>query len=374
MKILHIIIGLNVGGAEIMLKRLVQSSLGNKGLANEVVSLTQLGVIGIQLENMGVRVTVLNIKSIFSAPYAFFKLVKIIKNSKPSIVQTWMYHADLLGGLASFFAGNRNIAWNIRGSSIPQQSLSLTGVLTKLCAILSHKLPKKIICCAEAARSSHVIKGYAQSKMVVINNGYDMGDYHAREARESGRLNLGISEDTIVIGIVGRFDVLKDYNNFISAANELLKEFSNIKFLMVGKGLDNENHELTKMVKNDNTLDSFLLMGERNNVNKYLAVMDIYCMSSSKEGFPNVVCEAMAMQIPCVVTDAGDAKNIVGDTGIVVPIKDSSALALGLKTMISYDVEKKLKLGKLARERINRNYSIEKALNQYEELYREIVK
>ena len=265
MKILHIIIGLNVGGAEIMLKRLVQASLGSKGLANEVVSLTQLGVIGIQLESMGVRVTVLNIKSIFSAPYAFFKLVKIIKNSKPSIVQTWMYHADLLGGLASFFAGNRNIAWNIRGSSIPQQSLSLTGVLTKLCAILSYRLPKKIICCAEAARSSHVIKGYTQSKMVVINNGYDMGDYHAREARESGRLNLGISEDTIVIGIVGRFDVLKDYNNFISAANELLKEFSNIKFLMVGKGLDNENHELTKIVKNDNTLDSFLLMGERNN-------------------------------------------------------------------------------------------------------------
>ncbi len=374
MKILHIIIGLNVGGAEIMLKRLVQSSLGNKGLANEVVSLTQLGVIGIQLENMGVRVTVLNIKSIFSAPYAFFKLVKIIKNSKPSIVQTWMYHADLLGGLASFFAGNRNIAWNIRGSSIPQKNLSLTGVLTKLCAILSYKLPKKIICCAEAARSSHVIKGYAQSKMVVINNGYDMGDYHPREVREAARLNLGISEDTIVIGIVGRFDVLKDYNNFISAANELLKEFSNIKFLMVGKGLDNENHELTKIVKNDNTLDSFLLMGERNNVNKYLAVMDIYCMSSSKEGFPNVVCEAMAMQIPCVVTNAGDAKNIVGDTGIVVPIKDSSALALGLKTMINYDVEKKLKLGKLARERISRNYSIEKALNQYEELYREIAK
>ncbi len=374
MKILHIIIGLNVGGAEIMLKRLVQSSLGNKGLANEVVSLTQLGVIGIQLENMGVRVTVLNIKSIFSAPYAFFKLVKIIKNSKPSIVQTWMYHADLLGGLASFFAGNRNIAWNIRGSSIPQKNLSLTGVLTKLCAILSYKLPKIIICCAEAARSSHVIKGYAQSKMVVINNGYDMGDYHPREVREEERLNLGISEDTIVIGIVGRFDVLKDYNNFISAANELLKEFSNIKFLMVGKGLDNENHELTKIVKNDNTLDSFLLMGERNNVNKYLAVMDIYCMSSSKEGFPNVVCEAMAMQIPCVVTNAGDAKNIVGDTGIVVPIKDSSALALGLKTMINYDVEKKLKLGKLARERISRNYSIEKALNQYEELYREIAK
>ncbi len=374
MKILHIIIGLNVGGAEIMLKRLVQSSLGNKGLANEVVSLTQLGVIGIQLENMGVRVTVLNIKSIFSAPYAFFKLVKVIKNSKPSIVQTWMYHADLLGGLASFFAGNRNIVWNIRGSSIPQQSLSLTGVLTKLCAILSYKLPKIIICCAEAARSSHVIKGYAQSKMVVINNGYDMGDYHPREVREEERLNLGISEDTIVIGIVGRFDVLKDYNNFISAANELLKEFSNIKFLMVGKGLDNENHELTKIVKNDNTLDSFLLMGERNNVNKYLAVMDIYCMSSSKEGFPNVVCEAMAMQIPCVVTNAGDAKNIVGDTGIVVPIKDSSALALGLKTMINYDVEKKLKLGKLARERISRNYSIEKALNQYEELYREIAK
>jgi len=374
MKILHIIIGLNVGGAEIMLKRLVQASLGSKGLANEVVSLTQLGVIGIQLESMGVRVTVLNIKSIFSAPYAFFKLVKIIKNSKPSIVQTWMYHADLLGGLASFFAGNRNIVWNIRGSSIPQQSLSLTGVLTKLCAILSYRLPKKIICCAEAARSSHVIKGYTQSKMVVINNGYDMGDYHAREVRETGRLNLGISEDTIVIGIVGRFDVLKDYNNFISAANELLEEFSDIKFLMVGKGLDNENHELTKMVKNDNTLDSFLLMGERNNVNKYLAVMDIYCMSSSKEGFPNVVCEAMAMQIPCVVTNAGDAKNIVGDTGIVVPIKDSSALALGLKTMISYNVEKKLKLGKLARERISRNYSIEKALNQYEELYREIAK
>ena len=146
-----------------------------------------------------------------------------------------------------------------------------------------------------------------------------------------------------------------------------------LNFLMVGKGLNNENHELTRMVENNNTLDSFLFMGESNNVNKYLAVMDIYCMSSSKEGFPNVVCEAMAMQVPCVTTNAGDAKNIVGDTGIVVPIKDSSALAIGLKTMINYDTKKKLKLGKLARARIGRNYSIEKTLNQYEELYREVV-
>ena len=373
MKILHIIIGLNVGGAEIMLKRLVQSNLDNKGLEHEVISLTQLGVIGIQLENMGIRVTVLNVRSIFSVPLAFFKLVKIIKNTKFSVVQTWMYHADLLGGLASFFAGNRNIVWNIRGSSIPQQGLSLTGVLIKVCAMLSYKLPKKIICCAEAARSAHVIKGYAQSKMVVINNGYDLDDYHVRQGREAERLNLGISDDEIVIGIVGRFDALKDYNNFISAANELLKEFSNVKFLMVGKGLNNENHELTRMVENDNTLDSFLFMGESNNVNKYLAIMDIYCMSSSKEGFPNVVCEAMAMQVPCVATNAGDAKDIVGDTGIIVPIKDSSALAMGLRTMINYDTKKKLKLGKLARARIGRNYSIEKTLNQYEELYREVV-
>lgn len=370
MRILHIITSLNTGGAEGMLLRLIEHDKCNTHI---VIILSDSGTYIDRLLDSGIKVYTLKISNILGLLKGFVKLCFLLRKTKPNIVQTWMYHSDLLGSLAAVITRTNNIIWNIRGTSIPQKGISKTSIVIKICSVLSAWIPKKIVCCAEVVKSSHIDIGYAKDNMVVINNGYYITDNCTENVREVGRSELDVSNNEIIIGTVGRFDILKDYENFISSANKILKEFSNVKFLMVGKGLVNGNRELVSMIDNI-YLDSFFLIGESSNVNGYLAAMDIYCMSSSKEGFPNAVCEAMLTQTPCVVTDAGDARNIVGNTGIVVPVRDSHALYTGLKTMINYNAQKRTKLGQLARVRIRNNYSINKISNQYKDLYRGVIK
>ncbi|MDA9058167.1 glycosyltransferase [Candidatus Thioglobus sp.] len=371
-KVIHIIIGLNIGGAELMLYRLIKNSLKNGQYNHEVITLTGLGIVGSRLRKLGVLVTCLNMKSSLQTPAVFFRLFRILYRNKKSIIQTWMYHADFLGGLAAFVSGNRKIVWNIRGSSIPQEGFSLTGSLVKVCTVLSFFVPKKIVCCSEVSKTSHIDLGYAKKKIIVITNGYDLHNYNTNTNANTIKHNLGIKDNEIVIGIIGRLDPLKDYQNFMFAARELIKKYSNIKLIMIGRGIEYNNKDFMELIGCNFDLTNFLLLGERRDVNQYLGIMDIYCMSSLSEGFPNTVCEAMAMKIPCVVTDAGDAKNIVSDTGITVPIKDHLALSSALKVMISLGPEKRKLLGDSARNRIKEKYSICNILKEYESIYNEL--
>jgi len=372
MKVIHIIVGLNIGGAENMLRRLLIESLSSGRYEHEVISLTDIGEVGQMLRHSGVRVSCLDMSSILSIPRVFFKLIRVMHNNRHAVVQTWMYHADLLGGLASIISGNRRVVWNIRGTYIPQEGISLTGVVIKFCKFLSHKVPAKIICCSEVARNHHISLGYSQNNMEIIPNGYRIGDYSTNGLRSKIRGELSIENDAIVVGTIGRLDPLKDYGNFMSAALKVIEKHPNVKFLMVGRGLEKGGRQLKKVTGFDFDMDNFILLGERRNVNRYLEAMDIYCMSSSSEGFPNAVCEAMAMRVPCVSTDAGDAKNIVSSTGLIVPTKNYIALAEALNDMISLKVSKRLDLGTKARMRIENNYSIDYVLRRYEKVYEKL--
>ena len=155
MNVLHVIIGLNVGGAELMLKRLIGEHQGNPNYHHSVISLTTVGKVGAQLQEMGVEVRALEMRSALDIPRVLWQLVRLIRAARPTIVQTWMYHADLLGGVATRLAGNSKVIWGVRGSAIPQSGLSMTKMVVTLCSWTSHFLPNAIVCCAESVRIAH---------------------------------------------------------------------------------------------------------------------------------------------------------------------------------------------------------------------------
>jgi len=373
-RVCHIIIGLNVGGAELMLKRLIEGYKDDPDYSHFVISLSTIGDVGTQLKAINVDVVDLNILSVLGLPLAFWRLTRMLRSKRPDIVQTWMYHADLFGGMAARFAGIRNIIWGIRGTLIPQGLWSRTRFIIWLCANVSHWLPRKIVCCAEAARSNHIDMGYSVEKMVVIPNGYDLSVFTTTPSlKQRVRDQFGFNSDSVVISAVGRFDPLKDFENFVNAAKLVGIRRPLVRFMMIGRGVDAANALLVDWLANTGFADRFVLLGERNDIVDMMSATDIYCLSSLAEGFPNVVAEAMAMQVPCVVTNVGDAALIVKDTGIVVPPQSSVALANALTAMVDLSFEQRAELGSRARKVIEESYSIEVILSQYRSLYSTVI-
>ena len=356
-----------------MLKRLIESFKDECAYQHCVISLTSLGVIGSELQAIGIDVYPLCLDYSLTLFKKLLKLYKLICLLRPDIVQTWMYHADLIGGLAAYFAGYRKIIWGIRVIGIHSSS-PMTLCVMKLCALLSSSIPSKIICVAQTAKQSHINRGYDATKMIVIHNGINVSNFILSEERRN-RLyqQCDFSSDTIVVGCVGRFDPIKDYQNFVFAAGLVAEQNKNVFFLMVGRDLSFENKVLSSWIDQTNHRSRFFLLGEQSDIATCLSVMDVFCLSSCIEGFPNALCEAMAMALPCVSTDAGDAAVLLGDTGIVVPTANSKALANALLRVIELSSEQRHQMGLRSKERVISEFSIEKSKTCFESVYRQVM-
>jgi glycosyltransferase involved in cell wall biosynthesis len=374
MKILHIIVCLDVGGAEIALKRLIESD--PTAIPDRVVvSLTSLGVIGKSLHNQGVKIHTLKVSPLgFNIPIAMWRLIKLIRHYQPDIVQTWMYHANLLGGLAAYFAGYKNIIWGIRRTSLSLNDSINTVIIMKICAVLSRWIPKKIICVAEAAKVAHAKAGYDVTRMVVIANGFEFSKLTAtQEQRVALRLACHFSENDLVIGCVGRFHADKGQENFIKAAALVVRRCSHINFLLVGRDCDANNAQLMNWLDDFGLRERFILLGERQDAPVCLAAMDVFCMPSRTEGFPNGLGEAMAMGLPCVATEVGDTAVLAGDTVVLVPPQNEQTLAEGLLKVIALSEKQREHMGQRAKERVMREFSMEKARAHFEAIYQEVM-
>lgn len=373
--VLHVIIGLNVGGAEKMMMRLIQTHHADANYSHLVVSLTDIGVIGDQLVDEGVDVTVLGMRSLFDVPSVLLKLIRVIRKRKPDIVQTWMYHGDLIGGIGARLAGVRNVIWGIRTTDVSGGVSHSTALIRKVCSCLSSWIPVRIVCAADASRRAHIAVGYDGSRMVVIPNGFDLSHFSAADdIRFAMRSELGIDPDTVVIGNIGRLNEDKDHSNFVHAAGLVLDGHANAKFLMVGRDVSAANIALASWIDATGHMDKFILLGERSDIRDCLSAMDVFCLSSRTEGFPNVVGEAMAMGVPCVVTDVGDAAMLVSDTGIVVRKEDPVALAGAIAEMVSMGSANRYRLGTQARSRIGAEFSINRARERFEDIYTKLLR
>jgi glycosyltransferase involved in cell wall biosynthesis len=369
----HIITGLSGGGAEGMLYRLL-SVMDRDKFTNRVISLTEGGLVRGQIEALGIPVLDLGMRPGIPDPLAIIRLARHLHRQRPAIVQTWMYHADLVGGLAAWYSGIP-VVWNIRHTYLDPRYYKRSTIWTaRLCAWLSARMPRAIVVCSESARKVHIHMGYIPDKMTVIPNGFDLNHFKPDlDAYHDIRQELNLVPQTLLVGMAARFHPLKDHANFFRAAREIHKVFPDVNFLLCGDQISWDNPDLVELIQDYGMHDQVHLLGHRQDVQRIIASLDLLCMSSSSEAFPNVVAEAMACGIPCVVTDVGDAAEIVGPKGWVVPPSDPSALATSCLSVLQLPSTERIRWGEEARVRVRELYSLENVTVQYQTLYKTVV-
>jgi glycosyltransferase involved in cell wall biosynthesis len=373
-KILHIITTLSTGGAEMMLLKLI-SSMDQNAFESKVISLTDIGPVGEKIQELGVSVYGLGMRHGLPSPLSLAKLVSRAGQDRPHLIQTWMYHADLLGLLLARLFRHCKLVWNIRCSDVPFNNYRpRTGWIVALCSRLS-SLPDTIVFNSRAGIRQHMNLGYHSAYMQVIPNGFDLDLLRPdSDARFSVCRELGLPEDAIILGLVGRWDPLKDHATFLQAGALIAREEQeSVCFVLVGTGMEWKTPELASLIKDVGLQDRVLLLGHRVDIPRLTAAFDIACSTSITEGFPNTIGEAMSCGVPCVVTDVGDSAAIIGDSGRVVPAGDPIAFAEACRHLLSLGINGRRELGTKARKLIGAHYALPDIALMYSTLYDNLV-
>jgi glycosyltransferase involved in cell wall biosynthesis len=335
-----------------------------------VISLTDMGYYGDHIRDLGdVTLNCCGMPRGRVTLRGLSRLFRFIRQANPAIVQTWLYHADLIGGIASRLLGYKSVIWGIRNSNLGTGSLNWrTRGIAKLCALLSAFVPQKIIANSNYAIKIHVNLGYKRDKFVLIPNGYDGAIFKPdRPIGYRFRKQWQIKNSTLLIGMVARWDPLKDHHNFLRAFKFLLKEVPEASAVLVGQGMNEANIDLKMAIADLGLTGNVVLAGPVDDTPGVMNAIDLHVLSSIGESFPNVVAEAMACGVPCVATDVGDVSLIIGSNGWIVPPGDSNALA---KAMILATHE--IKSGKTAvmsdvyHSHIVSNFGLNKMVAQFE--------
>jgi glycosyltransferase involved in cell wall biosynthesis len=370
--IVHVITDLHTGGAETMLYKLL-AKMDRQRFSAEVVSLSSGGDVRQMIETIDIPVRSLDMPaSVAAAPAGLWQLRAILRAQPRAVVQSWMYHADLLGGLAARSCGLR-VLWDLQAGHLEPSTTRRTTLLTiKLCAALSGRVPAQIICCGHTPRQIHINLGYDPDRIVVIPNGVDVSRFKPdSSARLEVRRELGLPDDARLIGMAARFDPQKDHRNLIQATGRLTGAHRiDAHVVLFGKDLTPGNQELAEVIRAAGYSLNIHLLGQRSDPARLLAACDLSCLSSAYgEGLPNAVLEAMACGVPCVVTDVGDSGWAVGDTGRVVPPRSPEVLAAALAELLSLPADERQRLGDAARARVSEHFEIGAIVDRYHALY-----
>ena len=373
-RVLHVITGLNTGGAEAMLAKLC-GAMDKIRFPSRVVSLLPPGPLEPVVRATGVPVDSLGLSRGTPNPGALFRLVSIMRDWRPDIVQTWLYHADLLGLMAARAAGTGRVVWNLRCSNMDfDNSGRLTRLVVKGNAKLS-RLPAAVVANSSMAVGVHRKLGYAPKRFEVIPNGFDLVRYAPDPgAGPALRAELGVPADAPLVGMIARFDPQKDHATLLHALSELTVDLPDAHLVLCGDEVDDNNEPLRSQVDALGLRGNVRLLGRRPDIPRIAAALDVGVLSSAYgEGFPNVVGETMACGVPCVATDTGDCAAVVGDTGLVVPPRNPRALAEAVVSLLTMPSDQRATLGRAARQRISDQYSLSAIAERYQALYTELV-
>jgi glycosyltransferase involved in cell wall biosynthesis len=369
--VVHLIPALDSGGAQVMLCNLL-SKTNREKFEPIVISMTDRGIFGDRISALNVQLYTLGMELGKPSIKSLWKLQDLLKQIKPNVIQSWMYHANIaaqLSQLLSFM--DIPICWSIHHSIASLGSeKKLTIMLIKLGAYLSHLIPE-IVFVSQLSQQQHQALGYSDRNSCVIPNGFNTSLYlPSPAARRSVRADLRLPENAFLIGAIGRNHPMKDHANFINAAALLLAHHPDVHFLLIGSGLDNDNSTLVAQIEQLKIQDRIHLLGVRSDISRLSAALDICSLSSAYgEAFPLVIGEAMSCGVPCVVTDVGDSAWIVGNAGRVVPPKNAPALAQAWQELLELEPQARAELGERARDRVIKDFSLEFIVDRYEELY-----
>ncbi|SRR5579871_2788957 len=373
MRVMHVITGLSIGGAETMLLKLLSAASGS--MEHVVVSLGDEGTIGPRIAALGVPVHCLGMKRSAPNPFRALSILPLTRRIGPQLVQGWMYHGNLMASMAAQ-ALRKNVRkppvfWNIRQTVYDlRRERWLTARLIRLGARLSAG-PAAIIYNSQTSASQHESLGYRAEKRVIIPNGFDCRLLRPDEAaRKAVRAELGITDDTVLVGMVARYHPMKDHVGFLKAAAMVVRSHPQTRFVLAGTGISSKQPELAEAIQQNKLQTHAILLGERSDIPRLNNAFDIACSASAwGEGFSNSIGEAMACGVPCAVTDVGDSAYIVADSGFVAPPRAPEALANAIGRLIDVGRSGRQQLGAKARQRVETQFSLPAIVQRYENLY-----
>jgi glycosyltransferase involved in cell wall biosynthesis len=363
-KVAHLISNLDLGGAETMLAKVVQCS-DPRRFSHLVISLTSEGAYAKRLRAAEVDVRALGMRRGRPGVMAAFRGLQMLRAWRPDVLQTWLYHADLMG-IAGRVVSGAPLLWNIRCS----EHEGLRSPTTRICALLS-RMPDAIIVNSTAGRRVHERISYRPVRWELIPNGFDTEVWKPNPAaRADLRRELSLALDAPLVGLVARADPIKDHTTFLGAAELMAARNPAVHFVLIGDGTD--ALRFTRNIDHSVAARRVHSLGRRYDLPRLTSALDVATCCSTAEGFPNVVGEAMACGVPCVVTDVGDSAEIVGDTGVVVPIRDPEALAAGWERLLALSDADRRALGAAARQRIEGHYRLDLIVARYEQLWLQV--
>jgi len=370
-RVLHVITGLNTGGAETALCRLLET-LRSPDFEHVVVA---LGPPGSLSARVGAVAELHHLRMTPSRPRPgdLWRLRRIVRASAPDVVHGWMYHANIIATLATTGLGIP-VLWGIRHSlHDPEKEKRLTRQVIRAGALFSRR-PRQILYNSVVSARQHESAGYDAARTRAIPNGFDTGLFRPDDAaRRRIRVELGLPADALLVGLVARVHPMKDHANFLRAAGLFVAACPQAHFVLVGDGADADNPILRDLLDELGLQGHVRLCGRRTDISAIDAALDIASISSWSEAFPNAIGEAMACGVPCVATEVGDVKQIIGDTGVVVPARDARALAAGWAQLAALDGPARRALGLRARQRIIEHYSLQAVSLQYADLYTSLI-
>jgi len=368
--IVHLITGVEIGGAEVMLARLLENA-DHTRFRHAVICLKGRGSLAGRLEAGGAEPFVsLGIRGPLSACRGLFETVRLLRSWPPALVQLWLAHALFFGSLAAVSAGRAPVVWCLHtGNQDPSRIRRSVKLLYRFLAGLSHVVPRTILSVSEAATTRARGLGFCARKIRFLPNGTDASHFRplpveGRKLRES----LGIGADDVVVGFVGRNTPEKDLATFFRAAGRVLQELPQCRFLLCGEGLNPSMPEADG-IPPEVLSTRFHFLGLRHDVERVYNACSLVALTSTSEAFPLVLGEAMACGVPVAATDVGDCHVLVGDGRTIAPPGDPSRIAETWLAVLRASPEERERLGHATRDRIEQHYSMRQCIREYEHLY-----
>lgn len=355
-----------------MLYRLVQSLHGRDGHEHAIVTLTD--TCSFDFVSLGVPVDIVDLKKMVNPVSGLARLRQVIRMHKPDVIQAWMYH----GNVAATLSGPAGIpvVWGIHHSlhDLMNERLA-TRLLIRAGAFLGKwKNTSRIVYVSGKSQAHHCAHGYPVEKSIVIPNGFDCFDFLPDESiKVMTRHELGFDDSHMLIGNFGRYHPVKDHDLLLRAFSAVSNDFPKARLLLAGTGITETNQELIDLVRTLGIGDRVVLLGPRNDMPRLYNALDLYVLSSKSESFPNVLGEASACGVVSITTDVGDAGQIIGETGLVVPPSSPDALCSAIRQMLSLERRERQALGARARQNIVNRFGLPVVVRAYAGLYKELI-
>ncbi len=370
-KVVHVISGLLTGGAETMLSRLL-TRVDRSRFVSSVISLKS-GPLERRIRDLGIEVISLGLRTPWSGVRALPVLWRHVRRLDPDLIQGWMVYGNLAAQYCAMAAPRRTpVLWNLR-HSLDELTLlrPRTRWVLRRMAAFSH-WPEAVVFNSRTSARQHEAIGYDRRRTRVVPNGFDLEIFSPDgEARRSLRAELRVSDETPLIGIVARYHPVKDHENFLDAARRLAAAGSQAHFLMAGRGTDGP--EMTARIGALGLGGRVHALGERQDVPRITAALDIATCCSVSEAFPNMVGEAMSCGVPCVVTDVGDAAWMIDRMGRVIRPRDPHALCEAWQSLLAVSGGERQRIGEAARGRVRAMFSLPEIAQRYEDLWTDVL-